>query len=67
METSPLQLRNGLALLERIPEELRENNHLKHGPKMQVRDLLLSQAGLLNQIYSSAILLEQPILISLAL
>ena len=67
MEASPLQLRNGLALLERIPEELRENPHLKQGPKMQVRDLLLSQAGLLNQIYSSALLLSQPTLTTLAL
>ena len=47
MEGSPLHLRNGMIVLEKLPEEMKYTNRIKHGLKLQIRDDLLTYSQLL--------------------
>jgi hypothetical protein len=67
MEGSALQLRNGLVVFERIPDELKNSYRVKHGQKMLIREKLIDQGDLLYRVYSSAIILNQETLTNISL
>ena len=51
MEMSPLQLRNGLFVIERFPEELKKTNRIKHGLKIKIREDLLRYCDLMFKVF----------------
>jgi hypothetical protein len=37
MKALPVQLRNGMVVLQRFPEEMKKTNRIKHGNKLKIR------------------------------